>query len=110
MRKKLVALSLGIYSSSVCRTLEDQEGVGQKQESRHQHVRRHTHCRYSISRRRCSQLVARRQFPEIAEVPRPSFLGVVTLSIPTTLTQSRLVTLTCSVKNSRVPARFLPPR
>lgn len=36
----------------------------------------------------------------------PLLLGVVTLSIPTTLTQSRLVTLTYSVENSRVPARF----
>lgn len=39
----------------------------------------------------------------------PLPLGVVTLSIPTTLTQSRLVTLTYSVENSCVPARFLLP-
>lgn len=39
----------------------------------------------------------------------PLLLGVVTLSIPTTLTQSRLVTLTYSVESSCVPARFLLP-
>lgn len=98
---------LGIYASSVCRTREDQEGFGQKQESRHQHVHRLTHCRYSVSHRRCLQLAVRRRFPEICRSTSPLLLGVVTLSVPTTLTQARLVTLTCSFENSCVPARSL---
>lgn len=89
---------LGFYSSSVCRTREDQEGVGQKPESRHQHVHRLTHRRYSIPHRRCLQLLVRRRFPEIAQVPRRLLLRVITLSIPTALTQARLVTLTSSVE------------